>query len=267
MAAWLAGRAPVLRTRILRAIASGPSGHPGGSLSVVDILATVMLGWGRFAPTHDPRDWLVLAKGHAAPALYAVLVELGHLDEKELATYRRLGSRLQGHPDHRKLPVVGVTTGHLGQGLSIAVGLALGLRRRTAQSQTYAVLGDGDLHEGQTWEAAMAASHFQLSNLTVLVDLNRLTQHGPVPSIMNHEPIAAKWRAFGWWVTEVDGHDHAAVLQALRLRAMENKPAAILCRTVKGKGVWFMEDDPLWHSGQLSEQELAQALASIESGR
>jgi transketolase len=253
-----------LRARVLRAIAAAPSGHPGGSLSVIDILAAIMLGWGRFAPNQATKDWLVLSKGHAAPALYSVLVELGYISEDELVTYRRVGSRLQGHPDRLKLPAVQITTGHLGQGLSIGVGLALGERMRGSDAQVYVILGEGDLHEGQTWEAMMAASHYGLGNLTALADLNGLTQHGPVAQIMGLAPLDAKCRAFGWSALEIDGHDYAALMDALGRQSSPGTPRALLCHTIKGKGVSFMEGDPLWHSGHLSRDDLERALRELE---
>ncbi|MCS6845115.1 MAG: thiamine pyrophosphate-dependent enzyme, partial [Caldilineales bacterium] len=188
-----------------------------------------------------------------------------YLDESELLTYRQLGSRLQGHPDRRKLPAVQVTTGHLGHGLSIGVGIALGEKRSGSDRKVYVVLGDGDLHEGQTWEAMMAAAHYHLDNLVALVDLNALSQHGPVSMIMNFEPLAEKCSAFGWLTQEVDGHDYAHILAALSATQASDRPVALLCRTVKGKGVSFMEGDPLWHSRDLPWALLEKALSELES--
>ncbi len=263
----LTQRAPRLRARILRMVSAAQSGHPGGSLSVIDLLAALMLAWGRFRPHAPTQDWLVLGKGHAAPAYYAMLCELGYLDESELLTYRQLGSRLQGHPDRRKLPAVQVTTGHLGHGLSIGVGIALGEKRSGSDKKVYVVLGDGDLHEGQTWEAMMAAAHYHLDNLVVLADLNGLSQHGPVSKIMNFEPLAEKCLAFGWQAVEIDGHDYGQILAALGKTEASDRPTMVLCRTVKGKGVSFMEGDPLWHSRDLPQELLQKALAELEGGR
>lgn len=258
-------RAPLLRARILRMISAAQSGHPGGSLSVIDLLAALMLAWGRFRPHAQTQDWLVLGKGHAAPAYYALLCELGYLDESELLTYRKLGSRLQGHPDRRKLPAVQVTTGHLGHGLSIGVGIALGEKCSGSDKKVYVVLGDGDLHEGQTWEALMAAAHYHLDNLVVMVDLNALSQHGPISIVMDFEPLAEKCRAFGWLTREVDGHDYAQILEGLSATQASDRPVMLLCRTVKGKGVSFMEGDPLWHSRDLPPGLLEKALSELKN--
>jgi transketolase len=259
----LAQRAPLLRQRILRMIHAADAGHPGGSLSVIDLLQTLMVGWGRFRPHQPDLDWLVLAKGHVTPAYYTALVELGYLQEEELLTYRQFGTRLQGHPDRRKLPAVQVTTGHLGQGLSIGVGIALGEKLKSSDRNVYVVLGDGDLHEGQTWEAAMAASHYQIDNLVALADLNRLTQHGPVEEVMDVAPLADKWTSFGWAVRSLDGHDYSAILEGLAWTSGVRCPAILLCHTVKGKGVSFMEGDPLWHSCHLSTADLERALEEV----
>ncbi len=260
----LAKQAPILRARILRMINAAGSGHPGGSLSVIDMLAALMLAWGRFRPHAPIKDWLVLGKGHAAPAYYVVLSELGYIGARELVTYRRLGTRLQGHPDRRKLPAVQVTTGHLGHGLSIGAGIALGEKFSHSGKNVYVVLGDGDLHEGQTWEAIMAAAHYQLTNLIALIDLNGLSQHGSIEKIMNFEPLAAKWEAFGWNVLELDGHDFIQLLQSLAKTANNDRPSVLLCRTIKGKGVSFMEGDPLWHSRDLPDDLLERALEELQ---
>lgn len=257
-------RTLVLRQRILRMIHQAGSGHPGGSLSVIDLLATTMLAWGRFSPHASPKDWLVLGKGHAAPAYYAVLCELGYLSEEELYTYRQAESRLQGHPDRTKLPAVQVTTGHLGQGLSIAAGIALGEKMNDRGVQVYAILGDGDLHEGQTWEAAMAASHYRLDNLVCLLDWNRLSQHGLVDKVMTVDPLEEKWRAFGWETKVIDGHDHGQILEGLRVASQSSQPFILLCRTIKGKGVSFMENDPLWHSRDLPLDLFEKAVKELE---
>jgi len=260
----LAKLALSLRRRILQMINAAGAGHPGGSLSVIDLLSAVMLAWGRFSLSAPKPDWLVLGKGHAVPALYAVLSKLGYLEEAELLTYRHLGTRLQGHPDRRKLPAVQVTTGHIGQGLSIGAGIALGEKLANSGRQAYVILGDGDLHAGQTWEAAMAASKYQLNNLRVLIDLNELTQHGPVSGVMPTEPLAAKWEAFGWSATEVDGHNYEQLLWALKSKQASDHPVVLLCRTIKGKGVSFMEGDPLWHSRDLPQPLLERALQELQ---
>lgn len=254
-----------LERRILRMVHAAGAGHPGGSLSSVGVLAEILLRQGRFAPGQVDHDWLVLAKGHAAPALYAVLVELGFFPEDELDTFKHLGSRLQGHPDRRKAPGVQVTTGHLGQGLSIALGLALAARHRGEGRHVWAVLGEGDLHEGQTWEAVMAASHYRVDHLTTVLDANGLTQHGTVDAVMSVEPIAERFRAFGWNVAEIDGHDPHAVEDALTSSRALGGPSLVIARTVKGHHVSFMENDPLWHSRAMNDGEYAAALAEIEN--
>lgn len=256
-------RSPILRSRILRMIHEAGSGHPGGSLSVIDLLATVMIAWGRFSPHAVEKDWLVLGKGHAAPAYYAVLCELGYLTEEELFTYRKADSRLQGHPDRRKLPAVQVTTGHLGQGLSIGAGIALGEKMLNSEKKVYVILGDGDLHEGQTWEAVMASSHFHLTNLITLVDLNGLSQHGKTERIMNVEPLAEKWKAFGWTTISIDGHRYEQILEGLQEASFSGSPTVLLCRTIKGKGISFMENNPLWHSRDLPTDLYEKALLEL----
>ena len=264
--------APELQTRldrnVLQMIHAAGAGHPGGSLSSSGLLAEIMIEQGRFRPSDSVSDWFVLAKGHAAPALYAVLAELGWFEEEELATFKHHHSRLQGHPDRRKCPGVQVTTGHLGQGLSIGLGLALAERYKSSDRYTWVVLGEGDLHEGQSWEAVMAAAHHGVTNLTAVVDANGLSQHGPVGSIMNLEPLAERFQAFGWSVQEIDGHDPVQVERAVaNARREQSKPAAIVARTVKGHGISFMEGDPLWHSRSLNAEELASALKELDAQR
>lgn len=260
----LEARSIVLRKQILRMVHAAGAGHPGGSLSVIDILNALMTGWGIFRPETTNKDWLVLSKGHATPALYSVLASLNYLPADELLTYRQFGSRLQGHPDRMKLPGVQVSTGHLGQGLSIAAGIALGENKSKTDKDIYAVLGDGDLHEGQTWEAAMFANHYHLQNLIAILDLNNLTQHGRVKDIMAVEPLEEKWHSFGWDTLELNGHDYSEILAGLEWASNSNKPSVLLCRTIKGKGVSFMEGDPLWHSTHLSKDRLTKALKELD---
>lgn len=255
--------APVLRGRILRMINAARAGHPGGSLSAVDIISSVMVGWGNFHPTGQEQDWFVLGKGHAVPALYAVLVELGFLSEKEIFTYRHFGSRLQGHPDRNKLPCIQINTGHLGQGLSIGVGLALAEKMENSSKKVYVLLGNGDLNEGQTWEAIQAAAKFKLSNLIVFIDDNRLTQHGLAEEVMNVYPIRPKMLDHDWWAEEADGHDYVKIFSQLECAFKQDKPAVIICRTVKGKGVSFMENNPQWHSCDLPDDLLHEALMAL----
>ena len=264
-------KANQLRKDILTMIARAGSGHPGGSLSIVDILAVLYYKVMRLRPQEPlwpERDRFVLSKGHACPALYAVLADKGFFPREYLARLRQLGSPLQGHPDMRKTPGVDFSTGSLGQGLSAANGMALAARLQEASWRVYVVLGDGEIQEGQVWEAAMSAAHYGLSNLTAFLDYNGLQIDGTVREIMCPEPLAEKWRAFGWHVLEIDGHDHAAILEAVRRSQLENyRPSMIIARTIKGKGVSFMEDQVSWHGKAPSEELLQNALRELEGGR
>ncbi len=212
------------------------------------------------------RDRFILAKGHAAPILYAALAGRGFFPREELASLRKLGSRLQGHPDMLKTPGVEASTGSLGQGLSIAVGMALAGKMDGAEWGVYALLGDGELQEGQVWEAAMAASHYGLDNLVAFVDNNGLQIDGRIVDVMSPEPLADKWRAFGWKVFEVDGHDIAEIHSTL-IEAQESpSPAVIIARTIKGKGVCFMEGEASWHGNAPSEDQCRLALEELRGG-
>jgi transketolase len=244
------------------------SGHPGGSLSAADILTALYFHVLRLDPENPgwpERDRFVLSKGHAAPALYAALAERGFFPVSELDRLRRLGSPLQGHPDMKSLPGVEASTGSLGQGLSFAVGLALAARLDKASWRVYVMLGDGEIQEGQVWEAAMAASHHGLDNLTAYLDYNGLQIDGPVEEVMSISPVADKWRAFGWNVIEVDGHDISAILRATRdARETKGRPTIIVARTVKGRGVSFMEGKHGWHGKAPNEEQLKQALEELD---
>lgn len=254
-------RARQMRLDIVEMIAQAGSGHPGGSLSAAEIVAALYFGVMR----HDPerpdwpdRDRFVLSKGHAAPVLYAALAEAGYFGRDHLSTLRRLGSILQGHPDCRKTPGVEVSTGSLGQGLSIANGIALGLRAEKNQASVFCLLGDGELQEGQVWEAAMFAAHHSLDNVIAIVDHNGLQIDGACSEVMCLGEVASKFRAFGWVVIEVDGHDAAALVDALEAaRATTNSPVVLVCHTIKGKGVSFMEDNADWHGKAPSAEETA----------
>ena len=237
------------------------SGHPGGSLSAVEILTVLffnhMHGWSQ--DPYPSRDRFVLSKGHAAPALYAVFAELGILDPEELLSFRRLNSRLQGHPDRRRFPLVEASTGSLGQGLSIALGLALGLDAIPVTC----LLGDGEMQEGQVWEACAAASRYQLHQLTMIIDANGLQIDGRVEDVMPLEPLDQKLRAFGWQVFEINGHDMDALKVALSVPTHE--PKAIIARTIKGKGVSFMEGVASWHGKAPNPAELKAALEELSA--
>lgn len=244
----LHAKASQIRLDTMRMIAAAGAGHPGSSLSTIEIMTVLYYHTMRHRP-HDPtwdeRDRFVLSKGHAAPALYAVLIDLGIVPASAQTTLRTLGSPLQGHPDRRMTPGVEVSSGSLGQAFSVAVGLALGLRRHTKSARVFTLLGDGECQEGQVWEAAMAANQLGLDKLTVIVDANDIQHDGLTKLIMGSAPLADKWRAFGWHVTEVDGHDCTQLATALR---PTTGPKSVIARTIKGRGVSFMEGVVEWHS-------------------
>lgn len=266
-------KAARMRADIVEMLAEAGSGHPGGSLSAADIVATLYFGG---LLRHDPanpewpeRDRFILSKGHAGPVLYAALAEAGYFGREHLATLRKLGSILQGHPDSTKTPGVEVSTGSLGQGLSIACGVALALRGgdqapHPSGRQVFCLLGDGECQEGQVWEAAMFAAHHGLDNLTVIVDENGLQIDGACNEVMCLGGLAGKWAAFGWDAHSVDGHDVEALANVLTLsRERSGRPTAIVARTVKGKGVSFMEGQAGWHGKAPSAEETEQALAEL----
>lgn len=256
-----------LRVEILKMLNTAKSGHTGGSLSAIDALTVLYFHTMRHDPSNphwDERDKFVLSKGHAAPALYACLAQAGYFPLEDLKNLRRLGSHLQGHPDMNKTPGVDVCTGSLGQGLSQAVGLALAARLAGRSARTYCLLGDGEVQEGQIWEAAMAAPHYQLDNLCIIIDQNGLQIDGEVAKVMNVGPLGPKFLAFNWHVLEVDGHDIEAIAQALEnAEETKGKPTAIIARTVKGKGVPFFEHKASYHGVPPSDSELSQALEHL----
>ena len=268
----LQAKANDMRIDIVRSVAEAGSGHPGGSLSCTDVLAALYLGG---VMNHDPanpsldsRDRFIMAKGHAAPALYAVLAQAGYLPREELLTLRAWGSRLQGHPDSKLLPGVEVSTGSLGQGLSIAAGLACGLTLAGNDARVFALLGDGECEEGQVWEAAMFAAHEQCGNLVAIIDCNGLQIDGPVEDVVQTGSLAEKFAAFGWDVREVDGHDMEALVEVLSQAkaAGGSAPHAVIAHTVKGKGVSFMENQAGWHGKAPNADQAAQALTELEEG-
>jgi len=256
-----------LRVEILKMLNVAQSGHTGGSLSAIDVLTVLYFHAMRHDPSNpswEDRDRFVLSKGHAAPALYACLAEAGYFSKDDLKTLRRFGSHLQGHPDMNKTPGVEVCTGSLGQGLSQAVGLALAARLQGKSSRIFSLLGDGEVQEGQIWEAAMAAAHFRLDNLCVIIDHNGLQIDGEVAKVMNVAPLGPKLLAFNWHVLEVDGHDIQAICRALDEAARcREKPTAIIARTVKGKGVPFFEHKASYHGVPPSDDELSRALEHL----
>ena len=254
------------RANLLTSIYLAGSGHPGGSLSAVDLLTYLWLREMRPGTGRDgDGDRFVLSKGHACPALYAVACEAGLLPYRELAGLRRLGSPLQGHPHVLDLAWVGSSTGSLGQGFSAAIGMALGLRHLGSAARVYVLLGDGELQEGEVWEGAMCAGHYRLDNLCAVVDYNRLQSDDSNENIMGLEPLAAKWQAFRWQVEEIDGHDFAAIGRAFtRARQTGGQPTVIIAHTVKGRGVSFMEGLPQWHGSlKLRPEDLRTALTEL----
>ncbi|MDT8903935.1 transketolase [Anaeroselena agilis] len=263
----LAKRATAVRKNIIEMVTAAKSGHPGGSLSAADILVTLYFAVMRVdphAPADPERDRFVLSKGHAAPVLYATLAERGFFSHSELCTLRQIDSRLQGHPDMKSVPGVDMSTGSLGQGLSAANGMALAGRVDGKDWRVYALLGDGELEEGQIWEAAMLAAHYKLDNLTAFVDYNGLQIDGPVSEVMSPLPIPEKWRAFGWHVLEIDGHDYNAIYDAIETaKTVKGKPTMIVAKTVKGKGVCSMEGIADWHGKAPSSEECVKFLAEL----
>ncbi len=263
----LSKQARVIRKHILNMITEAKSGHPGGSLSAVELLTVLYFSAMNIDPKNsfDPnRDRFVLSKGHAAPVLYATLAERGYFSVEELSGLRKLGCRLQGHPDMKNIPGVDMSTGSLGQGLSAAVGMALAARIDKRNYRVFALLGDGELEEGQIWEAAMSAAHYKLANLTAIVDYNGLQIDGPVAEVMSPLPIPDKWKAFGWQVIEIDGHDIQAIHQALQqAKASNDKPTAIIARTVKGKGISCMENVADWHGKAPTRDECRQYISEL----
>jgi transketolase len=265
-------KAREIRCDLIRMLAEAGSGHSGGSLSAVEIVTALYWHVLRVRPEEPAwpeRDRFVLSKGHAAPVLYAALAERGFFPAAELQTLRKLGSRLQGHPDLRKVPGVEASTGSLGQGLSVGLGMALAGRLDRRSYRVYVLLGDGECEEGQVWEAAMAAAHYHPGNLTAIIDNNGLQIDGPVAEVLSPLPLPEKWRAFGWEVTEVDGHDLAALLQAFDWAADANdgRPKLIVAHTVKGQGVSFMENQVDWHGKAPSSEQAACALKELGSNR
>jgi transketolase len=266
---FLKKQAKLVRVEILKMLTLAGSGHTGGSLSAADIVTALYFYKMRHKPD-DPgwreRDRFVLSKGHAAPLLYAVLAMAGYFDISALKTLRKLGSPLQGHPCSRVLPGVEISTGSLGQGLSVSNGMAMGLKMDNIGSRVYCLLGDGEIQEGQVWEAAMTAAHYKLDNLCAIVDLNGLQIDGPVSKVKAIEPVASKWAAFGWNFIDIDGHDMKEILDALdEAETVKGKPSVILAHTIKGKGVSFFEGKVEYHGMAPTPEELEKALKEMEA--
>lgn len=257
-----------VRRDIINMVADAGCGHPGGSLSCVELMVAAFftqMNVDPAIPTDPDRDRFVLSKGHCAPAYYSVLAHKGFFPVEELKTLRVLHSRLQGHPDSKKTPGVDVATGSLGQGVSLAVGMALAAKHQGKTFRTYVLTGDGELQEGQIWEAFMSAAHYELDNLTVMIDYNKLQIDGTNDQVMSLGALADKLIAFGFHLIELpDGNDLAAVVQALALPPVAGKPTCILAHTVKGKGVSFMENQVGWHGKAPNEEQRRQALQELE---
>lgn len=256
-----------VRIDIVKAVTLAGSGHPGGSLSAADIITALYFGEMNIDPEHpdmEGRDKFVLSKGHAVPAQYAALAERGYYPVSDMMTLRKLGSPFQGHGNMHKVPGIEMSTGSLGQGFSASVGMALANRLDGNGARVYTLLGDGEIQEGIVWEAAMAASHYGLSDLTAIVDWNGLQIDGRNEDVMTVAPIADKFKAFGWHVQEIDGHDFGQIFEALdNARAEKDKPSAIIAKTVKGKGVSYMEDQVGWHGKAPSKEDGIKAVEEL----
>ncbi len=257
-----------VRKDIISMTAEAGSGHPGGALSSVEIMVSLYFSVMNHDPKNpqwDGRDRFILSKGHVCPVLYSTLARSGYFPPEELLTLRKLGSRLQGHPHRLKLGCLETSSGSLGQGLSIAVGMAIGLRMDRKNPRVYCLMGDGELQEGQIWEAAMSAAHYKLDNICGIVDVNGLQIDGFTKDVMGVEPLADKWKAFGWHAIEVDGHSLGSLVGAFdEAKRTKGKPTVILARTVKGKGVSFMENKAEWHGKAPTKEEAAKALKELE---
>jgi len=265
---FLKTKAREIRIEILKMLTEAGSGHTGGSLSAADIVAALYFYKMRHKPQEPKwreRDRFILSKGHAAPVLYAALAISGYFEKSMLSTLRKIGSPLQGHPCSRKLPGVEISTGSLGQGLSIANGIAMGLKLDTIPSRVYCLMGDGEIQEGQIWEAAMTASHYRLDNLCAIIDNNGLQIDGYCSDVMAVEPIVEKWEAFGWYVIDIDGHNMEAIIGAFdEAVSVKGKPTMVVARTVKGKGVSFFEGKVEYHGLAPTQEELTNALKELE---
>lgn len=255
------------RKLILRMLAQAGSGHPGSSLSAIDIITALFFNQMQFNPQQPDwpdRDRFILSKGHGVPALYATLAYCGYFDPGQTLSLRKLGSPFQGHPDRKRIPAVEASTGSLGQGLSVAMGMALSARMDHKKHRIYCLVGDGEMQEGQIWEAVMSAGNFQLENLCVIVDWNKYQIDGPVAEIMNIHPLAEKFQAFKWHVLQIDGHDMSQILKAFdQAKGHKDAPTVVIADTIKGKGVSFMEGDNHWHGVAPNPEQLEVALAEL----
>lgn len=263
----LKSMARIIRTDILKMVHAARSGHPGGSLSATEVVTALyfnVLDVDPEQPLWEDRDRFILSKGHCCPVLYACLARRGFFEVAELATLRKYGSKLQGHPDMNKCPGIDMTSGSLGNGIGCAVGMAIAGKVRHNKYKVFVMLGDGECQEGVVWEAAMCAAHHKLTNLVAIVDVNGLQIIDTTEKVMNIEPLADKWRSFGWKVLEMDGHDMAQVVATLNYAKAIEGPVVVLARTIKGKGVSFMESVAKWHGAAPSDEELTQAIREVE---
>lgn len=257
-----------VRIGIIEGVHAAKAGHPGGSLSIAEILTYLYFKEMNIDPQNpkDPkRDRFVLSKGHAAPALYATLAQRGYFSPDELITLRKIGSRLQGHPDMKNIPGVDMSTGSLGQGISAAVGMALSSKHFGDNYNVYTILGDGEIEEGQVWEAAMFASNKGLSNLTAFIDLNNLQIDGTIDEVNSAKPVDKKFQAFGWHVININGHDYDAIEAALQEAKTVDKPVAIIAETLKGKGVSYMENAVNWHGAAPNDELYEVAMTELRA--
>ena len=258
-----------VRKHIIEGIYNAQSGHPGGSLSIADLLTILyfeVMNVDPKNPKMENRDRFVLSKGHCAPALYGILAEKGFIPAEDIKTLRKTNSYLQGHPDMKNIPGVDMSTGSLGQGISAANGMALSAKLDGKDYKVYTVLGDGELEEGQVWEAAMFAAHYKLDNLTAFVDFNGLQIDGNITDVMNPTPIDKKFEAFGWDVQMIDGHDYDAIKNAIEnAKKAEGKPSVVILKATKGKGVSFMENQAGWHGNAPKEDDYIKAMAELDA--
>ncbi len=258
-----------IRKNAVTAVYSASSGHPGGSLSSADLMAVLYFDEMNVDPKNpkmEERDRFVLSKGHCSPALYGTLAEAGFFDKEELKTFRHIDSRLQGHPDMKHIPGVDMSTGSLGLGISAACGMALSAKAYKKDYRVYALLGDGEIEEGQVWEAAMYAPHYRLDNLCIFVDLNGLQIDGSTAEVMNSSPLDKKFEAFGWNTITIDGHNYDEIKKALKIaRETKGKPTAVIMKTVKGKGVSYMENSVKWHGVAPNEEEYEKAISELDA--
>lgn len=260
-------KALIIRKHVIESIYRAGSGHPGGSLSIADVIDCLYFHELRHDPANpkwEDRDRLVLSKGHSCPALYAALAECGYFPVEELKNLRKLGHFLQGHPCMEKVPGVDMSTGSLGQGLSVGIGMALAGKLDKKDYRVFVIMGDGEMDEGQVWEAASASSHCKLDNLIAILDRNGLQIDGPTEEIMSLEPMAWRWRAFGWHVIEIDGHDMEEILESFHLANESKKPTLIIAYTIKGKDVSFMEGTLSFHGKPPSKEEYLMAMTELE---